>query len=67
MSDYRSLSFWHDTLDEPIVQRAPLDGDTTADVCSSDATAVVAIHYRHLLVAAADDEASFGQVNFTGC
>ena len=32
MSDYRSLSFWHDTLDEPLVQRAPLDGDTTADV-----------------------------------
>jgi len=32
VSDYRSLSFWHDTLDEPLVQRAPLDGDTTADV-----------------------------------
>ena len=32
MSDYRSLSFWHDTLDEPLVQRAPLDGDTTADI-----------------------------------
>ncbi len=32
MSDYRSLSFWHDTLDEPLVQRPPLDGDTTADV-----------------------------------
>ena len=32
MSAYRSLSFWHDTLAEPLVQRAPLDGDTTADV-----------------------------------
>ena len=33
MSDYRGLSFWHDTLTEPLLQRAPLDGDTTAEVC----------------------------------
>jgi glycine/D-amino acid oxidase-like deaminating enzyme len=32
---YRSLSLWHATVpsQDPLVQRAPLDGDTTADVC----------------------------------
>jgi glycine/D-amino acid oxidase-like deaminating enzyme len=32
---YRSLSLWHATLppDDTLVQRPPLDGDTTADVC----------------------------------
>lgn len=33
MSDDRSLSFWHDSLGEPLTRRAPLDGDTTAGVC----------------------------------
>jgi glycine/D-amino acid oxidase-like deaminating enzyme len=32
---YRSLSLWHDTLpsEDTLVQRPPLEGDTTADVC----------------------------------
>jgi len=32
---YRSLSLWHATLppEDALVQRAPLDGDTAADVC----------------------------------
>jgi len=32
---YRSLSLWHATLppEDTLAQRAPLDGDTTADVC----------------------------------
>jgi glycine/D-amino acid oxidase-like deaminating enzyme len=32
---YRSLSLWHATLppEDALVPRAPLDGDTTADVC----------------------------------
>jgi glycine/D-amino acid oxidase-like deaminating enzyme len=28
----RSLSFWHDTVDDDLTPRAPLDGDTTVDV-----------------------------------
>jgi glycine/D-amino acid oxidase-like deaminating enzyme len=34
-SSYRSLSLWHATLppDDTLTPRAPLDGDTTADVC----------------------------------
>jgi glycine/D-amino acid oxidase-like deaminating enzyme len=35
MSGYRGLSYWHDSVaaaDDALVQRAPLDGDTDADI-----------------------------------
>jgi len=32
MTDYRALSLWHDTVDDDLAPRAPLDGDRTADV-----------------------------------
>jgi len=32
MTDYRSLSFWHDTVEDDLTPRPPLPGDTTADV-----------------------------------
>ena len=33
MTDYRALSFWHDSLvDDPLTPRAPLDGDADVDV-----------------------------------
>jgi glycine/D-amino acid oxidase-like deaminating enzyme len=30
--DYRHVSFWLDSLPEPVLPRAPLDGDADADV-----------------------------------
>lgn len=30
--DYRSVSFWHDTVPDDLTPRAPLDGDTSTDV-----------------------------------
>jgi glycine/D-amino acid oxidase-like deaminating enzyme len=33
VSDYRTLSLWHDSLTEPLHRRPALAGDTTADVC----------------------------------
>ncbi len=32
MNPYRSLSFWHDSTSDPLQPRAPLGGDTEADV-----------------------------------
>lgn len=32
MTDYRRLSFWHDTVPDDLTPRAPLAGDTDADV-----------------------------------
>jgi glycine/D-amino acid oxidase-like deaminating enzyme len=32
MTDYRSLSFWHDTVPDDLTPRPALDGDTDADV-----------------------------------
>ena len=31
-SDARAISFWHDTVDDDLTPRAPLPGDTDADV-----------------------------------
>ena len=33
MTDYRRLSFWHDTVPGPLAPRPRLDGDAEADVC----------------------------------
>ena len=32
ITDYRALSFWHDTVDDDLTPRVPLPGDITADV-----------------------------------
>lgn len=45
-SDYRKLSFWHDTVPEPLQPRAPLPGDRDVDV------AIVGAGYTGLWTAA---------------
>jgi len=32
MTDYRSLSFWHDSVPDDLTPRAALDGDLDTDI-----------------------------------